>query len=206
MRVTGTTADLTLAADRERLVSQFHAELGGVDILVHNQGGPAPGNFADLSGSDLQASFRLCLESVWHLSELCVPDMLQAGWGRLLWVLSVSAKEPLPGMLLSNIMRPAVLGLCKSLAVELGPRGITSHAILPGSIETDRLRNLVEERARKEGRTAAAVRNEAVSRIPVGRLGQPEELANAALFLASPAAAYLNGLAIAVDGGATRAW
>ncbi len=203
-RVIHQVADLAKPQDLSQVVEVTRSKLGPIDILIHNQGGPAPGGFDDVTDAQLDSALEINLRAVIRLTRLCLPEMKRRGWGRILHVLSVSAKEPLAGMFLSNVLRPAVLGLSKTLATECARSGVTVNCILPSAVLTDRARNLMRLRAEKESLTLEQVQAESAKNLPIGYLASPEEFAQLALFLCSPKASYVTGTAIPVDGGFTR--
>lgn len=170
-------------------------------ILVNNTGGPPAGAMIDATPGQLQAAFNALVLSAHHLAQLLVPGMRSAGYGRIINIESTSVKQPIPGLGLSNAVRAAAANWAKTLSMELAGSGITVNNVLPGYTDTDRLRSLFEGRAGREGRGADDVRAEVIASIPAGRLGKPEEVAAAVAFLASPAAAYINGINLPVDGG-----
>jgi 3-oxoacyl-[acyl-carrier protein] reductase len=191
-----TDADaITTAAQR------VSGELGPVDILVSNAGGPPPGPFDGLDDETLYGAFTLTAASAWRLAKAVVPDMQSRGSGCLIFLTSVSTKEMVPNLLLSNMMRAAVVGLAKTLSKELAPKGIRSLCVAPGRIETDRLKQLDEDASQRTGRSVEEIRKSIQANIPLGRYGDPEEFGNVVAFLASDKASYLNGVTVVVDGG-----
>ncbi len=177
---------------------------GGVDILVTNCGGPPPGLFDDLDEDRWEDAFRSILLSVVRLADAVLPGMRSRGWGRIVPIVSVSAKQPIENLLLSNTLRPAVVGLAKSLSAEVAGAGITVNCVAPGYTRTERLEELAAYRAEKMQTTVEEVYRSWTATIPARRLGRPEELADLVLFLASERAAYLTGNTIAFDGGSVR--
>jgi 3-oxoacyl-[acyl-carrier protein] reductase len=177
-------------------------ELGPLDILVFNAGGPPPGTLDSFEGHDtLDQAFKLVTASAWHMTQAVVPGMKQRGSGVLLYVTSWSSKEPIPGLLLSNMLRAAVVGMAKTISKELGPHGIRVACIAPGRIETQRLQELDELNAQGSGKTVDEVRAASHAEIPLRRYGQPHELGDVVTFLASDRASYLSGITVLVDGG-----
>ena len=198
------TGDLTRPEDIQRLVRAAVARFGHLDILVTNGGGPAPGNFADLSESDWSAGLESTLWPVLRLIRAAIPYLVAAkerGGGRIINIVSTSVKQPIPGLFLSNALRPAVIGLAKSLSFELAPDGILVNNVCPGSFDTDRIKQIYEARAAGTALTPEQVAAEAAKAIPLGRLGDPRELGHLVAFLASDKATYLTGQTISVDGG-----
>ena len=186
--------DVTQPADLERLVERTVAELGGIDILVNNSGGPPRAAALELGADDYARAVELLLLSVVRLTALCLPHLERSGRGRVITITSSTVKEPVDNLALSNSVRPGVVGWSKTLSRELGPRGITVNAIAPGRIDTERLREVYPEGPTEEDLAA----------IPLGRLGEPREVADVVCFLASDRAAYVTGTVIQVDGGLTR--
>ncbi len=179
---------------------QSHPE---VHILVNNTGGPAPGLAKDAQVEDFQAAFNQHLICNQILAQSAVPAMQAAQYGRIINVISTSVKQPLPNLGVSNTVRGAVASWAKTLANELGQYNITVNNVLPGATETTRLSAIFENKAKKTGMSVDEVIEHEKSIIPMRRFGSPEEFANVVGFLASPAAAYVNGVNIPVDGGRT---
>ena len=197
--------DLTHGEDVARLVKATIGRFGQLDILVTNGGGPKPGNFADLDEGDWNAGLDATLWPVVRMIANALPYLEQSaserGGGRIINIVSTSVKQPIDGLMLSNAIRPAVIGLAKSLSRELAPKGILINNVCPGSFDTDRIRELYERRAKISGKSIDEVRVEDAKRIPVGRLGRPEELGATIAFLASSRASYITGQTLSVDGG-----
>jgi len=203
-RILGVAADLSVTADVERLVERGLERFGRIDILVTNSGGPPSGQFDSLSRQDWEAAARLLLTSVLDLTRLVLPGMKARGWGRILNVTSITVKQPVENLMLSNSLRAAVTGFARTLANEVAAYGITVNNILPGYTRTDRVEQLAEALAAKEGISPAAVRARWQAAIPMQRLGEPREFAALAAFLVSERASYITGSSIAVDGGWIR--
>lgn len=175
--------------------------LGPVDILVANGGGPPPGPFTNTGDDQMEDAVSLLLRSTWHLTRAVVPGMQERGRGVLMYVTSTATKEVLHGLLLSNMLRAAVVGMAKTLSKELGRDGIRTICIAPGRIDTPRTRSLNESRASSTGRSVEEVARAAQADIALGRYGRSEEFGDVAAFLASDRASYLTGISVAVDGG-----
>jgi 3-oxoacyl-[acyl-carrier protein] reductase len=204
--VIGVAADVSAAGTAERLAGLAADRFGGLDILVNNSGGPPRGDFADFGDDAWQDAFELLLLSVVRMVRAARPYLRASGRGRVVNIASTSVKEPIPGLLLSNSLRPAVAGLARSLADELAPELITVNNVLPGSILTDRLRAGSAQRAEQAGvHVDDLIRAEVGARVPLGRVGEPEDLAALVAYLCSAPAAYVTGQTIAVDGGLLRA-
>lgn len=197
-------ADLTVAADRERLVAAAEEALGGVDILVANAGGPPSGPFESHPREHWHLAIELALGSVTHLAALVLPGMKERGFGRIAQIVSIAGLEVVDGLILSNASRPAVLGFAKALAREVAPFGILVNSICPGIFMTDRIRELAAERSRTRGITVEQYLAEFTGDIPLGRAGDPREVGDLAAFLCSPRNGYITGAAIPIDGGKTR--
>lgn len=198
-------ADVADPASVTRLVQNAAARLGGLDVLVVNAGGPPTGTFD--SFDDLEAwknAVDLNLLSAVRLIQCALPYLRQSQRAAILTVTSVSARQPIDNLILSNTVRPAVVGLTKSLSLELGPQGIRVNSILPGTTDTERINDLMSARARANGTSIEEERARSAQSAPLRRIGTPEEFANAAVFLCSPAAGFITGVALPVDGGAIR--
>ena len=201
---------LALAADvaeREAactLVEATLATFGHLDVLVTNAGGPPPGQFLDLSVEDWERAAQLTLMSAVRLCYAAAPVMKTQGAGAILAMTSLTVKQPLPNLVLSNSLRLGVTGLIKTLADELGPFGIRVNALCPGWTRTARVDQLLEDRARRNNSTSEDEAAQIAADIPLGRMGTPEEFAAAAAFLVSERASYINGVSLLVDGGMHR--
>lgn len=197
-------ADMAREQDRQRLVARVQEELGPVEILVNNAGGPPPGPFQD---HDLQAwrdAMELNLVSAVHTTRLVLPDMLDRGRGRIVNIVSIAALESIDDLILSNASRPAVLGWARALARQVAGSGVGVASVCPGFFLTDRMQDLMGKRAQAQGKSFEQMVQEKSATIPAGRMGEPAELGNLVAYLSSPLAAYINGAAIAVDGGLMR--
>jgi 3-oxoacyl-[acyl-carrier protein] reductase len=197
-------ADVTVAEDVEHLVSAVIERFGRLDILVANAGGPPSAPFMELTPADFQAAFDLNMMSTVRLCYAAVPHMLRQGGGSILTITSVAVKQPIENLVLSNSVRLAVIGLTKTLANELGPQGIRVNSILPGWTRTSRVTELLETRARLNQSTEAEEAKRIAGSFPLGRMAEPDEFARVATFLVSPAASYVHGVALQVDGGANK--
>ena len=197
-------ADVGLPAALENAVQTVQSTWGTIDILVNNAGGPPAGGHDSISDQQWQQAFELTVQSAVRLTNLVLPGMKAAGWGRIVNVSSVSVKQPMGNMLLSNSLRLAVLGWAKTLSNELAPYGILVNTVCPGWTETNRVTGLLDAKAAAANTSAEQVKQTITNSIPMGRMGQPEEIANAVLFLASAGASFVTGTALAVDGGAAQ--
>lgn len=204
-QVLAVPGDVTRLADLEAVVAATLERFGRIDILVNNAGGPPPGLFDQIDDAQWQAAFEQNLLSVVHAVRLVLPSMRRAGGGRIINIVSTSVKEPIDGLVLSNAIRTGVVGLAKTLAIELAPDQITVNNVCPGRILTDRLRQLYLTPERLAGGASEAEILEEVARaIPLRRIGMPEEVGALVAFLASRQAAYITGTTIQVDGGLVR--
>lgn len=203
--VSYTVCDITEAQSIGNLVKQTREVFGPISILVNNAGGPPAGSFEDFTDEDWQHAFELTLLSFIRTIREVLPDLKQYG-GHILNNASSSIKQPIDGLLLSNVFRMGIAGLAKSLSQELAPYSILVNTIGAGRIETDRLKELDQARAEKEGRTKEEVTEQIVSGIPFGRYGKPEEFARVAAFLVSGANTYLTGQNLLVDGGMVKSF
>ena len=197
-------ADVGSAADCARFVESAASAFGRLDVLVTNTGGPKPGSFEAITDSDWEAAYRVTLANVVNLVRTAVPHMRKNRWGRIVNITSLSAKQPVDGLLLSNAFRPAVIGLAKTLASELAKDGILVNNVCPGYTRTDRLDELAEVRSKAAGTTPAQFLAGLAQATPLGRIAEPEEFAAVVAFLCSERASYVTGATIPIDGGATR--
>lgn len=172
-------------------------------ILLNNTGGPAGGKAIDADPAQFEAAFHAHLLCNHLLAQAVVPGMRAAGYGRIINIISTSVKVPLAGLGVSNTIRGAVASWSKTLANELGAYGITVNNVLPGATATGRLASIIATKAQKMGVSEAEVERHMLDEIPAARFAQPEEVAAAAVFLASPLAGYINGINVPVDGGRT---
>lgn len=197
-------ADVSRPDDVDRLVRATLDRFGRIDILVSNAGGPPPGRFLDLTPAIWEKASQLTLMSVVHLCYAVIPPMRQQGSGSIVAMTSISVKQPLANLILSNSLRLGVIGLVKTLADELAPDGIRVNAVCPGWTRTERVEELLQDQARRKRTTPEEEAAKITAAIPMGRMGTPEELARAVAFLASPAASYITGVSLLVDGGMYR--
>lgn len=180
------------------------ARFDRVDILVNNAGGPPAGSFLNLDEAAWRQAVELTLLSALAMTRVLLPAMMAKKWGRVINMTSVSVKQPLPGLILSNSVRAAVVGWAKILADEVGASGVTVNNVLPGWILTERVVRLLKHRAETEGVTREQAIAATVASIPLGRMGHPGEFADLVVFLASERAAYINGASYLIDGGLHR--
>lgn len=173
-------------------------------ILVNNTGGPAAGPVFDASLEEFESAFTQHLKSNHVLVQAVVPGMKKEGYGRIINIISTSVKQPLNGLGVSNTIRGAVANWSKTLSNELAAFGITVNNVLPGATATERLNEIINNKAEKTGKTTEEVSNAMKNEVPAKRFAKPEEIANAVAFLASQAASYINGINLPVDGGRTK--
>lgn len=191
VHVKAVTCDLT----KEKEIEQLFAETGSIDILINNIGGPPAGAFDEFTDQDWQQAFERLLMSVIRAVRAVTPSMKDKQFGRIVTITSSSMKQSLEGLLLSNTFRPAIVGLSKSLSQELAGDGILINSVGPGTMETDRIRDLYQP----------AQIQQLGENIPIGRVGQPAEFAKAVVFLGSAANTYITGQTLVVDGGSMKA-
>jgi len=199
--VTGLAGDVSDPSTPEKLVEQAVKTLGGLDLLVTNTGGPPAGAFDSFDEAAWEKAVNLSFMSHVRLIRAALPHLRKSSAASVLTMTSYTVKQPLPNLVLSNSIRLATIGLTKSLALELGSEGIRFNSILPATIDTDRIRELAAFRAQKNGTTVEKELAMDAQKSVFGRVGRADEFANAAVFLLSPAASYLTGVMLTVDGG-----
>ena len=197
-------ADFSQPTQLKKMISDFVNAGNVIQILVNNSGGPKGGAIKDATTEEFLSAFNQHLICNHILVQALVPGMIESGYGRVINVISTSVKQPLPNLGVSNTIRGAVANWSKTLASELGVYGITVNNVLPGATNTARLQGLAKIKAEQFGETVEDVLKEMGSETPMKRIAQPEEIAAAIAFLASPAAAYINGINVPVDGGRTK--
>lgn len=195
--------DLAEPNSAKTIVQNFIGQGNTVHILINNAGGPPAGPMIETDPGEIDKAFKTHVLSSHLLSQLLVPGMRKAGYGRIINIISTSVKQPINGLGISNLIRAAVANWAKTLANELGTPGITVNNVLPGFTNTDRLGYLFSKQAADRGITKEEIVEQSLQSIPLGRIGQPEEFAAAVAFLCSPAASYINGINMPVDGGRT---
>lgn len=197
----GVQADVSDADDVERFVSDALDAFEGIDVLVNNAGGPPRGGFEDVDSEDFREALDLNLMSTINLTKECLTHLKSGDWGRVINITSISAKEPLEDLVLSNTARSGVLGAAKTLSQEVADADVTVNSVLPGLTGTDRLHDLIREQASESGQSFEQAREESEAKVPMGRWGKPDELADVITFLASERASYVTGTALQIDGG-----
>lgn len=196
--------DVTDHEQVRRFVADTVEEYGRLDICVANAGGPPSKTFAETTIEDWQAAANLNLMSTVYLAKETLPVMQQRRWGRFIAITSVTVKQPVEGLILSNAVRSGVSGLIKTLSNEYGPSNVLVNSVCPGYTATARLVSLTRKLAEKEGVTPEEIEDRWARQAPLRRIGQPEEFANLVVFLASERASYMTGVSIAVDGGLVK--
>lgn len=198
-------ADLDDPETAATLVGEHVAREGAVHVLVNNAGGPPGGPITDAHAEAFLTAFRRLMLAGHLIAQRVLPGMKDARYGRIVNIVSTSVRQPIAGLGVSNTVRGAVASWAKTLSREVAPFGITVNNVLPGATRTERLRGIITARAKARGVEPAVIEAELLREIPAGRFGAPEEVAAAALFLASPAAAYITGTSLPVDGGRLEA-
>jgi len=202
--VLAVAADVGKAGEAERVTREGIARFGKIDILLTNSGGPPAGPFESLTREAWDSAAALVLSSVVEFCRAVLPGMKERRWGRILNVTSIAVKQPVDNLMLSNSLRSAVTGFARTLANEVAPFGVTVNNLMPGFTRTDRMVELSEVTAEKEGITAEQALKRFTGSVPMGRMGEPREFAALAAFLASERASYITGQSMAVDGGWIR--
>ena len=193
--------DVTDAAAVEAFVAHVAQEFGGVDVCVTNAGGPPPKMFLDTTASEWQRALELNFLSIIHFARAVLPWMQMKQWGRLVTITSITVRQPVDDLIYSNAVRAGVLGLVKSLSNEFGKDGITVNNVGPGFTATERLKQLIAKRSKEAGVTIEEFESRLGAESPLKRVGQPEEVADAIVWLASDRASYITGQTLLVDGG-----
>ena len=203
--VIAVAGDMSNPDDIERLIAETIRQRGGLDILVCNAGGPPPGTFADFPDDQPWIdAINLNLMSTLRLSRAAIPHLQARGGGSITNIVSVSVKQPIPHLVLSNTARTAVIGLAKSLALEYAGENIRVNNVCPGITRTDRVTSLAQRRATANGTTLDEELAADAAAIPMGRIGEPDEFGKVCAFIASPSASFVTGQTITVDGGALK--
>ena len=198
VKIYTSVVDVTDAMQIERFISEVRDEFGAISILVNNAGGPKVGNYQTVDSQDWLDAYHLTLRSAVTTTELVLDDMKSAKWGRIINISSFSIKQPIPEIMLSNVMRMGVQGWAKSLSLDIGAYGITINTVCPGWTLTDRVKSMLSGADGDERQQAI------IDGIPMGRFAHPDEIASMVTFLASQQASYITGAAIPVDGGVIK--
>jgi 3-oxoacyl-[acyl-carrier protein] reductase len=196
--------DLDDAAQIQHLVEETLRRYGRIDVLVTNNGGPPAGRFEEFDDADWSSAHQRTLMSAVRLIRAVLPAMRAQQWGRIINITSISVKEPIDNLLFSNVYRPGVVALAKTLSFQIAAQGITINNVAPGYTRTDRVLDLAQDRAARENKGVDEITAEQMAGHPMSRMGEPEELAALVAFLASERASYINGTTIQVDGGSAR--
>jgi 3-oxoacyl-[acyl-carrier protein] reductase len=203
-RVVAVAADLTRAKDIATLFRKTMKEFGRIDILVTNAGGPPVAMFPDLDDATWSKGVDLTLMSAIRCIREALPHMQKKKWGRIINITSIAARQPVNDLVISSTLRPGILGLTKVLANQYAKDGILINSVTPGYILTARQREISNSRAAAKGVTVESYMKELTGDVPLGRYGEPEELANVIVFLGSEKASYITGATISVDGGLAK--
>ncbi|MBN2564569.1 MAG: SDR family oxidoreductase [Candidatus Eisenbacteria bacterium] len=203
-KIVAVRCDLSFGAQIEELIEKTSSVLGGLDVLVTNAGGPPSGHFMDFDDEAWMKTVALNLMSVVRLNRSAVSMMRKGGGGAIINLTSISVKEPIKGLVLSNAVRAGVVGLSKTLANELGPESIRVNVVCPGYTATDRMTELMSARAEREGKSYDEIAAGFYRSVPLGRFADPADIARMVTFLASDAARYVTGVTVQVDGGTVR--
>ncbi len=201
VEVLALSVDMASAEDNRRIVDETIRKFGRIDILVNNSGGPKPGTFRDISENDLDDAYNSVLKYNIRMIQSCLPHMEKNGWGRIVNITSISVKEPIPNLILSNIFRSAVVSFAKSISKELISKGITINNVAPGYFKTDRVTQLMKARSEAEGISMDEYEQKAIQDFPNKRYMDPQELGDLVCFLCSESAKSINGATIPIDGG-----
>ncbi len=198
--------DVSIAADIGKVVQETNDAFGGIDILINNAGGPPPGLFEELDDVAWERAVELTLMSVVRMTRLVLPHMRSQKWGRIVNISSSGVKQPVPGLTLSNSIRMAVLGWAKTLANQVAGDNILVNTVCPGFTRTDRIKAILDQQSAATGKSNDEIAAGIAAQIPLQRIGEPQEIANLAVFLGSEAASYMTGTAIQVDGGSAQSY
>lgn len=197
-------ADVSRADDCEKVIEKVLKEYGTIHILVNNAGGPPTGKITSLPDEEWEKGYNLTLMSMIRLTRAVLPMMEKQKWGRIITIVSITAKQPVDELLISSTLRPGILGVSKVLANQYGKFGITVNSICPGYVLTKRQEELSRSRSAEKNMTMEEYLAESAKNIPIGRLGKPEEIGDVIAFLASERASYINGANLLVDGGQAK--
>jgi 3-oxoacyl-[acyl-carrier protein] reductase len=197
-------ADFSYPNQVKQIVSDYIAKNNPIHILINNTGGPPGGVIAEANSAEFISAMNLHLISYHEILQALLPKMKSTGYGRIINVISTSVKQPLNGLGVSNTIRGAVANWGKTLANELGKFNITVNNVLPGATSTGRLQSIIDTKATKTGKTSEVIAEQMANEVPMLRVAEPVEVASAIAFLASPAASYINGVNLPVDGGRTK--
>lgn len=194
-------ADMSLAEDNQRIIDETIRRFGAIDILVNNSGGPKPGSFREVSMNDVDDAYNSVLKYTIRMIQGCLPYMEKNGWGRIVNITSISVKEPIPSLVLSNIFRSAVVSFSKSISKDIIARGVTINNVCPGYFKTDRVTQLLQNRAETEGVSLDEIERKAIQDFPHNRYIDPQELGDLVCYFCSEQAQSITGTAVQIDGG-----
>lgn len=197
-------ADFSIPTKVKETVLDFISKNNPIHILINNTGGPPGGLIAEANSTEFISAMNLHLVSYHEILRALLPKMKSSGYGRIINIISTSVKQPLNGLGVSNTIRGAVANWGKTLANELGKDNITVNNVLPGATSTGRLKSIIDSKAIKTGKSAEDIARQMANEVPMLRVAEPKEVASAVAFLASPAASYINGINLPVDGGRTK--
>ncbi len=199
-------ADVSKVQDVDQLMAAVAENLGGIDVLVNNAGGPPPGAFEELSDDDWAAAVQLTLMSVVRATRAVLPHMRAQKWGRIVNISSYGVKQPAPNLTLSNSIRMGVLGWAKTLSNQVAADNILVNTVCPGMTRTDRVTAILDAQSKATGKSTEELAAAITAQVPMGRIGEAEEIANLAVFFGSEASSYITGTAVQVDGGAAQSY
>ena len=205
-KIAGAEIDLQKTGDLAAFAGRITVSFGPIDILVNTTGGPAYGGAANRPLNEWKEAFDDMVLSVITLTDSLLPGMRQRGWGRVLTVVSSGVMQPIPILAISNSLRAALVGWSKTLSSEVAADGVTVNVLVPGRIDTERVRLTDAATAEKQGLPIATVQARSTATIPMGRYGSPDELGAAAAFICSTRASYMTGAMLRIDGGIVRSW
>jgi len=204
--VLSVVADLSVSSEITRLIQTVQTQLGSIDILINNVGGPAPGTLMELTDDQWHDGFQRSFMSIVRLTKAVLPGMVERKWGRIIAIASNTAKEPRESILLSSTIRASIAAFNKAISTNLAPQNVLIHTVCPGPIGTERVLNLAQEIANDKNISFEQAQESLTDQIPIGRMGKPEEIASLVAYLVSQQSTFMTGSTIAIDGGQLRSW